>query len=37
MGEFVNNAFQKYFAIGCTVVIMVAAVFTVAAILFKLA
>jgi Mn2+/Fe2+ NRAMP family transporter len=37
MGEFVNNAFQKYFAIGCTVVIMVAAVFTVAAIFFKLA
>ncbi len=35
MGGFVNNAFQKYFAIGCTVVIMVAAVFTVATIFFK--
>jgi Mn2+/Fe2+ NRAMP family transporter len=35
MGGFVNNAFQKYFAVGCTVVILVAAVFTVATIFFK--
>ena len=35
MGEFKNNAFQKYFAIACTVVIVVASIFTVAAFLFK--
>ena len=30
MKEFTNNAFQKIFAIGCTVVILIASVFTVA-------
>jgi len=35
MGEFKNNIFQKYFAIACTVVIVVASIFTVAAFLFK--
>jgi Mn2+/Fe2+ NRAMP family transporter len=33
MQEFTNNAFQKIFAIGCTVVIVIASVFTVAATL----
>jgi Mn2+/Fe2+ NRAMP family transporter len=36
MQEFVNNAFQKTFAIGCTVVIVIASVFTVAATFFNL-
>jgi Mn2+/Fe2+ NRAMP family transporter len=31
MGEFANNAFQKYFAIACTIIIIVTSVFTVAA------
>ncbi len=31
MGEFANNAFQKWFAIACTVVIVIASVFTVIA------
>jgi Mn2+/Fe2+ NRAMP family transporter len=35
MGEFANNKFQKYFAITCTVVIIVASVFTVAAAFFN--
>jgi Mn2+/Fe2+ NRAMP family transporter len=35
MGEFVNNKFQKYFAIICTIVIVVASGFTVAAVFFK--
>jgi hypothetical protein len=35
MGKFRNHAFQKYFAIACTVVIVVASVFTVAAFFFK--
>jgi Mn2+/Fe2+ NRAMP family transporter len=36
MGKFANNAFQKYFAIICTIVIVVASVFTVAAAFFTL-
>lgn len=32
MGEFANNRFQKWFAIGCTVVIVVASALTVASI-----
>jgi Mn2+/Fe2+ NRAMP family transporter len=35
MGEFANNKFQKYFAIVCTVVIVVASVFTVASYLIR--
>ena len=35
MGEFVNNAFQKYFAIICTVVIVIASVFTIASLFLK--
>ena len=35
MGEFANNVFQKYFAIICTVVIIVASVFTVATAFFN--
>ena len=35
MGEFANNLFQKYFAIICTVVIIVASVFTVATAFFN--
>jgi Mn2+/Fe2+ NRAMP family transporter len=35
MGGFVNNAFQKYFAAACTVVILVASAFTVAALFLK--
>jgi Mn2+/Fe2+ NRAMP family transporter len=35
MGEFANNMFQKYFAIICTIVIIVASVFTVAAALLN--
>ncbi len=34
MGEFVNNAFQKYFAIACTVVIGIASIFTLAVTFF---
>jgi manganese transport protein len=34
MGDFVNNRFQKWFAITCTVVIVIAAVFTVASAFF---
>ena len=36
MGEFANNKFQKYFAIICTIVIIVASVFTVATAFFKI-
>jgi Mn2+/Fe2+ NRAMP family transporter len=36
MGTFVNNNFQKYFAIICSVVIVIASVFTVAAVFFNL-
>jgi Mn2+/Fe2+ NRAMP family transporter len=36
MGEFANNAFQKYFAITCTVVIIIASVFTVVAAFIKI-
>jgi Mn2+/Fe2+ NRAMP family transporter len=35
MGDFVNNKFQKYFSIICTIVIVVASGFTVAAVFFK--
>ncbi len=35
MGEYVNNAFQKYFSIACTVVIGIASVFTVATLFIK--
>ena len=35
MGEFANNRFQRYFAIVCTVVIVVAALFTVGVVLFN--
>jgi Mn2+/Fe2+ NRAMP family transporter len=35
MGEFVNNRFQKYFSIACTVIIIVASAFTVAVAFFK--
>lgn len=35
MGEFVNNPFQKWFAIISSVVIAIAAVFTVSAMIFK--
>jgi len=34
MGEFVNNKFQKYFSIVCTIVIVIASIFTVAAAFF---
>ena len=34
MGEFINNAFQKYFAIVCTVVIGIASLFTLAVTIF---
>jgi Mn2+/Fe2+ NRAMP family transporter len=34
MGEFVNNNFQKIFSVACTVIIVVASVFTVAATFF---
>jgi Mn2+/Fe2+ NRAMP family transporter len=36
MGEYANNTFQKYFAIACTIVIVLASAFTVAAVFFKL-
>lgn len=35
MGEFANNPFQKWFAIVCTIVIVIASAFTVAASFFK--
>jgi hypothetical protein len=35
MGEFVNNAFQKYFSIICTVVIVIASLFTIATLFIK--
>ena len=35
MGEFANNLFQKYFAVICTIVIVVASVFTVATAFFN--
>jgi Mn2+/Fe2+ NRAMP family transporter len=35
MGEFANNKFQKYFAIVCTVVIVIASVFTVVSYFIK--
>ncbi len=35
MGEYVNNAFQKYLSIICTIVILVASVFTVATLFIK--
>jgi NRAMP (natural resistance-associated macrophage protein)-like metal ion transporter len=35
MGEFANNKFQKYFAIICTIVIVVASGFTVVTVFFK--
>jgi Mn2+/Fe2+ NRAMP family transporter len=35
MGEFVNNKFQKYFSIVCTVVIVVASAFTLISYLIK--
>jgi Mn2+/Fe2+ NRAMP family transporter len=34
MGEFVNNPFQKWFAIACTAVIVLASAFTVFAVFF---
>jgi Mn2+/Fe2+ NRAMP family transporter len=34
MGEFVNNKFQKYFSLICTIVIIIASVFTVIAAFF---
>jgi manganese transport protein len=34
MGEFVNNPFQKWFAIICSVVIVIASIFTVATLFF---
>jgi Mn2+/Fe2+ NRAMP family transporter len=36
MGQYANNPFQKYFAIGATVVITVASILTLAAVFFKL-
>ena len=36
MGDFANNRFQKYFAIACTVLIVIAAVFTVGIVVFRL-
>jgi Mn2+/Fe2+ NRAMP family transporter len=35
MGEFANNKFQKYFAIICTVIIVVASLFTVGSLFFQ--
>jgi Mn2+/Fe2+ NRAMP family transporter len=35
MGEFVNNVFQKYFSIICTVVIAIASLFTLATLFIK--
>ncbi len=36
MGKFVNNAFQKYFAIVCTVLILVASIVTIASLFIKI-
>jgi Mn2+/Fe2+ NRAMP family transporter len=36
MGEFANNRFQKYFAIVCTIVILIASMFTVVAVVMRL-
>jgi Mn2+/Fe2+ NRAMP family transporter len=36
MGEFANNRFQKYFAILCTIVILIASMFTVVAVVMRL-
>jgi len=36
MGKFVNNRFQKYFAITCTIIILAASFFTMAAVILKL-
>lgn len=36
MGRYVNNAFQKYFSVACTIVIAIASVFTLAITVFKL-
>jgi Mn2+/Fe2+ NRAMP family transporter len=36
MGNFANNRFQKVFSIACTVVIIVASVFTVATVFIKI-
>jgi len=35
MGEFVNNKFQKYFALICTIVIVVASAFTLVSYFLK--
>jgi len=35
MGEYINNAFQKYFAIVCIVVIVIASLFTIATLFIK--
>ncbi|HTX90931.1 MAG TPA: divalent metal cation transporter [Anaerolineales bacterium] len=35
MGEFVNNKFQKYFAVTCSILIVIASIFTVATFFFK--
>ncbi|HTX90930.1 MAG TPA: divalent metal cation transporter [Anaerolineales bacterium] len=35
MGEFVNNAFQKYFSIACTILIAIASLFTLATLFIK--
>jgi Mn2+/Fe2+ NRAMP family transporter len=34
MGDYVNNGFQKWFSIICSVVIVIASIFTVASIFF---
>jgi Mn2+/Fe2+ NRAMP family transporter len=36
MGDFANNPFQKWFAITCTIVIIIASVFTVLATFIKI-
>jgi Mn2+/Fe2+ NRAMP family transporter len=36
MGQFANNRFQKIFSISCTVIIVIAAVFTVLTVFFKI-
>jgi Mn2+/Fe2+ NRAMP family transporter len=36
MHQYVNNSFQRTFAVACTVVIVIASVFTVGATFFKL-
>ncbi len=35
MGEFVNNAFQKYFSVVCTIIIAIASLFTLATLFIK--